>query len=430
MPITRTQQKILDKEIDFNRKDENNNKVTIIKKWGKPDRYLDQYITNSEQWENLNKYNLLYVLQNKASRQKHVFKIGISTGNFRLKNYMDYNGGITDTPTRLAIGTPDEYASCSGIYLWYLAGQKNKLNSAKLKTTKDNQEIVDSYRTRLTWNKQRETFLKQKSTEKNFEKIQGYEWFIVPTKRLEEFRDIIVDLTNQVLKPDEKVRKQPARGIDKWIGQTFTDDGEMFEITGTSIEKDRKVVDYIDEKGEEYYANIEEVKEWLEQPARSVKKRGKGFVNSINIMEPKNKQETKDRKKEIELIKKRNFVSGFDSPALLTQLVQSYPLIYNKNIKKKIFELVKNNKLIVATELAYHLKLFIDDIFVYYGSNLDALMLIIQGIESIVRQIAPTNHIKPSDRYDDMKNLLRFFKSKNKKIVYGLREQYIREYDE
>ena len=96
----------------------------------------------------------------------------------------------------------------------------------------------------------------------------------------------------------------------------------------------------------------------------------------------------------------------------------------------KIFELIKNNKLIVATELAYHLKLFIDDIFVYYGSNRDALMLIIQGIESIVRQIAPTNHIKPSDRYDDMKNLLRFFKSKNKKIAYGLRVQYIREYDE
>ena len=130
------------------------------------------------------------------------------------------------------------------------------------------------------------------------------------------------------MKPDEKVRIQPARGVDKWIGRTFTEDGEMFEITGTSIEKGRKVVDYIDEKGEEYYSSIEEVKEWLEQPARSVKKRGKGFVNSINIMKPKNKQETKDRKKEIELIKKRNFVSGFDSPALLTQLVQSYPLIY------------------------------------------------------------------------------------------------------
>jgi hypothetical protein len=30
MPVTRTQQKLSDKEIDFN------NKVTIIKKWGNP----------------------------------------------------------------------------------------------------------------------------------------------------------------------------------------------------------------------------------------------------------------------------------------------------------------------------------------------------------------------------------------------------------
>ncbi len=86
MPITRTQQKIVDKEIDFNRKDANDIKVTIIKTWGAPDRFLDQYFDNNKKWENVNKYNLLYVLQNKASRQKHVFKIGVSTGSFRLKN--------------------------------------------------------------------------------------------------------------------------------------------------------------------------------------------------------------------------------------------------------------------------------------------------------------------------------------------------------
>ena len=78
-------------------------------------------------------------------------------------------------------------------------------------------------------------------------------------KQMELFRKIIVDLTNKTLKPDEKIRNQPARDADKWIGQTFTDDGEMFEITGTSIEKDRKVVDYIDEKGEKHYSKIEEV---------------------------------------------------------------------------------------------------------------------------------------------------------------------------
>jgi hypothetical protein len=66
------------------------------------------------------------------------------------------------------MGTPDEYDSCSGIYLWYLAGPKNKLNSAKWKTTKGNQEIVDSYRTNLTWNRQRETLKKKALKENNF----------------------------------------------------------------------------------------------------------------------------------------------------------------------------------------------------------------------------------------------------------------------
>ena len=64
MTTTRTQQKLLDKETDFNRKDENDSKVTIIKKWGDPDRFLDQHFNNREKWDNLNKYNLLYVLQN------------------------------------------------------------------------------------------------------------------------------------------------------------------------------------------------------------------------------------------------------------------------------------------------------------------------------------------------------------------------------
>ena len=159
MPTTRTQQKLLDKEIDFSRKDEHNNKVTIIKRWGTPDRYLDQYFNTKEKWDTLNTYNLLYVLQNKASRKRYVFKIGVSTGSFRINNYIDYNEGRTDIPY-LKMGSPEDKESCLGIYLWYLAGQKNRLNSAKWKTTKDSREIEDSYRTNLTWNKQREKFFK------------------------------------------------------------------------------------------------------------------------------------------------------------------------------------------------------------------------------------------------------------------------------
>jgi hypothetical protein len=172
MPTTRTQQKLLDKEIDFNRKDEHNNKVTIIKKWGTPDRYLDQYFNTKEKWDTLNTYNLLYVLQNKASQKRNVYKIGVSTGSFRLKNYIDYNGGRTDIPY-LTMGSTEDKDSCLGIYLWYLAGQKNRLNSAKWKTTKDDREISDTYRTKLTWNKQREAFLKKALKKKNLQQSKG-----------------------------------------------------------------------------------------------------------------------------------------------------------------------------------------------------------------------------------------------------------------
>jgi hypothetical protein len=47
MPTTRAKTQV-DNEINFNRKDKDKNKVTIIKKWGDPDRYLDQYFDNKE----------------------------------------------------------------------------------------------------------------------------------------------------------------------------------------------------------------------------------------------------------------------------------------------------------------------------------------------------------------------------------------------
>jgi hypothetical protein len=60
------------------------------------------------------------------------------------------------------MGTPEKKESCLGIYLylWYLARQKNRVNSASTKKTKESKEIEDSYRASLTWNRQREKFLK------------------------------------------------------------------------------------------------------------------------------------------------------------------------------------------------------------------------------------------------------------------------------
>jgi hypothetical protein len=68
------------------------------------------------------------------------------------------------------MGTPNEEDSCLGIYLWYLAGQKNRVNSESTKKTKESKDIEDSYRTSLTWNRQREKFLKDELKNTSFHK--------------------------------------------------------------------------------------------------------------------------------------------------------------------------------------------------------------------------------------------------------------------
>jgi hypothetical protein len=81
--------------------------------------------------------------------------------------------------------TSDEKESCLGTYLSYLAGQKNRVNSASTSTkkTKESKEIEEGYRTSLTWNRQRENFLKDELKKPKFTTIQGYEWFIVDTPK-------------------------------------------------------------------------------------------------------------------------------------------------------------------------------------------------------------------------------------------------------
>ena len=60
---------------------------------------------------------------------------------------------------------------------------------------------------------------------------------------------------------------------------------------------------------------------------------------------------------------------------------------------------------------------------------MEALNIIIKGIEQIAHDIAPNNYNIKTVEDDDIKNLLRFFKSKNKKIVYGLIGKTFREYE-
>ncbi len=62
-------------------------------------------------------------------------------------------------------------------------------------------------------------------------------------------------IMSQPLKPDD------GSGL---IGLTFVDDGESFRVTGTHVEDGINVVDYKDNKGNQHYSTIKEVKQWIE----------------------------------------------------------------------------------------------------------------------------------------------------------------------
>ncbi len=62
--------------------------------------------------------------------------------------------------------------------------------------------------------------------------------------------------------------------------------------------------------------------------------------------------------------------------------------------------------MIVPTSLSYFFKEFIDDLFVYHGTDETVIDVIVENIDSIISQIAPKNNIKEDvDKTTNMKNL-------------------------
>ncbi len=108
--------------ISFTRKADDNPNVTIIKKFGKPTKYLDQYIQGTEMWKEINKFNLFYVLQTKLSIEDSVFKVGVSAGERRLKDYLSHNGKTN----RIKKG---------GWVMWNLSHLKNLLDKEGVQQT-------------------------------------------------------------------------------------------------------------------------------------------------------------------------------------------------------------------------------------------------------------------------------------------------------
>ncbi len=64
------------------------------------------------------------------------------------------------------------------------------------------------------------------------------------------------------------------------VGLTFVDDGESFRVTGTHVDDGINVVDYKDNKGNQHYSTIKEVKQWIEK---------KKLTQASNLIRPARK---------------------------------------------------------------------------------------------------------------------------------------------
>ena len=90
--------------------------------------------------------------------------------------------------------------------------------------------------------------------------------------------------TQKVTIEPAKVTEDTAEDI---IGLPFEDDGERFIITGTSRTKDGElVVDYKDEKGNNLFSTVKEVRQWIQQTkltqaASTIAPKRNGFINDL-----------------------------------------------------------------------------------------------------------------------------------------------------
>ena len=190
--------------ISFTRKDKNNKQVTVVKEWGIPTQFMDQYISG-DMWKEVNKFNLFYVIQTKITKEDDVFKIGISSGERRLKEYLTFCGK-TNHPYMLKMGSPKERQSGRGVYLWYLAGQRDNVRDGdnKRRSTITNDEIVKDYHTSAFWSKNHESRVINTLKNDGFTTRQGEEWFIVNPGRVAKFKQIVTDLSRIYVQPEPR----------------------------------------------------------------------------------------------------------------------------------------------------------------------------------------------------------------------------------
>ena len=113
--------------------------------------------------------------------------------------------------------------------------------------------------------------------------------------------------------------------------------------------------------------------------------------------------------------KYQNIIEEWDMATLPHILYQEEPKIYDA-IEKKVNSLEKKGDGVVIADLLFFIKPFVNELFAHYGSNMNALTIIQDGIEDLIKYI---NSDVVRHR-DDTPYLGKFFNQKNKMIIYNL----------
>ena len=198
--------------------------VRVFKEWGAPesDPFLSAFLNTkastkqrrSPEMQALGKCNLLYVVQSRADRTNHIYKIGVSKGVGRLHEYVKHHGEPDSTKA-------PQKGRCVGVFLVYLAGQMRKDATSKSTTAgKRNADTVDSYATYGPWTRRKEKLIFEELKSQGLEPVRGKEWYHVE---------------------DAAAVKRLKRNVEKTTGMATNDRAARFE-KDMHLNKDDKLL--------------------------------------------------------------------------------------------------------------------------------------------------------------------------------------------
>ena len=190
--------------------------IKILHKWSNGRIDLSEFLRGK--FAKYNEYKMLYVVQSQNDITNNVYKVGVSSGIGRLKEYTKHHGDPKQDVRR-----------CAGANLLYLAGTRAKSRSRKSTAGKIDGEIEAGYIYRLPWSRKREKEIKNELKSKGFKAVRGTEWFKIPNRSITEFKSIVTSLDKVVLEeaaiePRRSDRLQPETRTSKKrnnIGLTY-----------------------------------------------------------------------------------------------------------------------------------------------------------------------------------------------------------------